>query len=177
MDWDHRQEAQSSCVSEWSKSWLCRSGEKPANTPKHKRRAITKSFCFKFFDVKFFKINIVNCLVLKNGFKKGRGIDPHPFLCSVTYILGNLCGLQISAVIALMTGHSWTHNTTADFTGRPNQTTTMITPWGGIGLLQALRAFNETFFIDQGLTPGNIDIHPQYSFSEKLHKSKSINSK
>ena len=65
-----------------------------------------------------------------------------------------------------MTGHARTHNTTADFTGRPYQSTTVITTWGGFGLRQTLRAFNETLFIDQGLTPGNIDIHPQYSFKK-----------
>jgi hypothetical protein len=43
----------------------------------------------------------------------------------------------------------------------------VIAPWGGFGLRQAPRALGETIFIDQGLTPGNIDKHPQHSFNEK----------
>jgi len=120
-------------------------------------------------------LNLTRWIVwIENWFKKGRGIDPRPFLCSFTYYFGYLCGLQISAVIALMTGHAWAHNTTADLTRRPDQTTTVIASWGRIGLRQTLWAFNKTLFIYQGLTPGNIDIHPQYSFNRKLHSTRSI---
>ena len=75
----------------------------------------------------------------------------------------------MGTVIALMIGHTRTHNTTADLTGRPNQATTMIAPWGGFGLRRTLRAIDETLFIDQGLTPGNIDIHPHTPSIEKPH--------
>ena len=80
LDWDHRQEAQSWCVSERSQSWSCRKGEKPANIPKDKKSMTAKSFCLKTIDVKFLKINMMNCLRLKNGLKKKAGNRSRPLL-------------------------------------------------------------------------------------------------
>lgn len=132
---------------------------------------MANNFCLEITDVKFLEINMVSCLVLKNGFKKGAGINSPPLsLLFLSIIFGNLCRLDIGTVIALMTGHTRAHNTTADLTGRPDQSTTVITTWGGFGLRQTLRALDETLFIDQGLTPGNIDIHPQYSFKKNCTK-------
>ena len=47
------------------------------------------------------------------------------------------------------------------------QTAAVIAARGGFCLGRTPGALRKAVFIDQGLTPGNINIHPQASFSRK----------